>query len=70
MTDDGYSVLASIAPMLLIIAVIIWPIAKILTRSTGASMRKSVLVSVLLVVFAPIGLWVLATMPWPAQDNK
>ncbi len=70
MTNDGYSTLASIAPMLLVMLVMVWPIAKILTRSTGVSVRKGLLVSFLLIVFLPIGLWVLATMPWPAKDNK
>ncbi len=55
--------------MLVFAFIVIWPIMKIVKR-TGNRTGMGILISILTILFAPIGLWVLALIPWPVEDKR
>lgn len=55
--------------MLAFAFIVIWPIMKIVKR-TGNGTGMGILISILTILFAPIGLWVLALIPWPVEDKR
>jgi hypothetical protein len=55
--------------MLALAFIVIWPIMKIVKR-TGNGTGMGILISILTILFAPIGLWVLALIPWPVEGKR